>query len=101
MIKDGGKIDKMVICQLVIFVLLSVSTESICNSLSFESTTRISFTNLSCFIRDWSCLYSVLGYFLTMPKAGSSAVRGICSACERDLAIRSDGKVKIHGPVRN
>ena len=36
-----------------------------------------------------------------MPKAGSKAVRGICSSCKGDFALRLDGNVKIHGPFSN
>lgn len=42
-----------------------------------------------------------LTVFSLFSAMSSSSDRGSCSICRRDMPIRSDGKVKIHGPVLN
>ena len=36
-----------------------------------------------------------------MPRIAFSVIKALCSVCGRDMPLRSDGKVRIHGSVKN
>ena len=66
-----------------------------------DSSVLYSSTAICCFSGSASASTCQNFPSIAMPKTASTTSRGLCNICGRDMPLRSDGKVRTHGPVSN